>query len=224
MSVNKTLYLKAAAVTLVLFFAILLLGLYLDDSRTSIVRSQLELAGSQADESRVGLLFLQTFKDSPGFCDAFNVQLETVASNLGKLGYQLKRFGEASKLDDLGSYKRKYAVANAELWLYSVNFKKQCGSSATTVLYFYPDTRVCGECEAQARVLDQLKQKCGQKLLVFSLPADLDVGIVNTLKKQFAVERVPSLVVNEKTLVAGLSNGAEVVSKAPGLSQCAALG
>ena len=221
MAVNKTLYLKAAAVTLVLFFAILLAGLYLDGQRTSIVRSQLELAGSQADESRVGLLFLQTFKDSPGFCDAFNLQIEAVASGLNKLGYQLKRFGEASKLEDLEGYKRKYAVANAELWLYSVNFKKQCGSDAITILYFYPDKSTCPACEAQARVLDGLKQKCGQKLLVYSLPADLDVGIVNTLKRQFNAERTPSLVVNERELIEGLANSGAIIAKAPSLAQCA---
>lgn len=213
---------KAALATLVIFVIGVSVGGFLDSTRFDDARTRLDFASSQADESRLGLLFFQTFRGNPNFCGAFAVQLETVGSYLDKLGVELKRYGEANSLKDFDALKRKYALANVEMWLYSLNFKRSCSlPQQTPVLYFYPDKTVCADCEAQARVLTSLKQKCHSSLLVFSVPADLDIGTVNVLKKQFGVEQYPFLVVGENETVSKLSSAQELSKRFPALAQCA---
>lgn len=188
---------KALIATIIVFSLGLAMGWWLDQTRFAVAQNELEDLKIQADEARVSLLYFQTFKDSPTFCTNYEEELRAQLERVGALGTQLTELQKANKLDtSFYKIKKQYALFNAEFWMHVRNYNKQCNSPITTILYFYPENEECNECTLQATELSIIKKECPDNVWVFALPVDLDLGIVNTLRRQYGVKTVPAVVVN----------------------------
>lgn len=192
-------YVKALVITLVLFAGNFFFVKYLDDSRAQDLQTRVSELEDEMQSSRTLLLYTQTYNQSSEICPALEETTRAQVNKLYDLFNQLQQTESSSVLSDTSSVKRRFILANSELWLYLQQLNAVCKNAGVKpILYFYPDKRDCVECRAQAQILNQVRDEC-KNVRIFAFPTDLDMGVVNAIKNRYAVNTTPSIVLNEKT-------------------------
>ncbi len=204
----KGVFAKAFALTAVIFLLGVLVSNYFAEQRASQFLAQIRGIDSGLNESKTTLLYFDTLKGTPHFCKSFPLFESRLADRVDALGNDLTRLEEV----DAGSLqlvelKKNYTLLNAQLWLYMVNLRKECpGSDYDTVLYFYSNLAgQCPDCQRQGLELTRLKQSRAN-LFVFAFEANLGLDLIDLLKKQFSVEGLPAVVVNEDKTLQGFAS------------------
>lgn len=207
----KSVYVKALAITLLLFAGNFAVIKYLDDSRASELRTQLYSIQEEMQSSRVLLLYSQSRNDSASLCPLLANQTNEQVAELYELYGDLAVAEEAHVFADTAQIKRIFMLTNAELLLYLRQMESACGfKMVEPVLYFYPDGEDCLECRAQARILDALTQDC-PNVRVFAFPSNSDLPVIKAIAEEYGVAENPSLVIKGK-LYPGVSTREELMN------------
>ncbi len=211
----KSVYVKALAITLLLFAGNFMVIKYLDDSRGNELRAQLYSIQEDMQSSRVLLLYSQSRNDSASLCPLLANQTNQQVAELYELYGELTVAEEAHVFADTGPIKRVFILTNAELLLYLRQMESVCGYSLVEpVLYFYPDGADCLECRAQAKILNSLTQEC-PGVRVFAFPSNSDLPVIQAITEEYGITVNPSVVINEK-VYPGVSTREELL----GLVSC----
>jgi|APHM01.1.fsa_nt_gi hypothetical protein len=83
--------------------------------------------------------------------------------------------------------------------MFAEEINRKCGRTSDTVLYF--TSRVgaaqsCQECAEMGEHLSLTKKQKGSDFLIFTVPANLEDGMVDMLKRQYNVTSIPTTVFN----------------------------
>ncbi len=180
-------------------FAILLLLVYvLDSERVSKLDRQIMELGWETDDSRLFMLYNDFLKESDQStkCALWKTRLDQQFEKRVAFVEELKKYEDANAFsNDYYRVKKTFLLKNVEFLFYYMNYKKECDTNATWILYFYPDRKQCIGCEVQAAVLDKLRNKC-KNVINFAFPINSDVDIVNILKLRYNVTGVPTTVLD----------------------------
>lgn len=202
-------FLKRAGISAALLVAVLLLVIFsFSFLRFSDSEARINSIESELQQSKVTQLFFDTFSGEEGFCDSFLPVLESVSNSTFELGYRIEDLEKAEAFSDESIVlKNQYMLQEIELWLYVLNVKKNCiDSNFHTLLFFYTNRLGgCLDCKAQGFVLDDLKEKYGDKLWIFSFETNYDLGLVETMQKQFGVEQLPTIILDEEESFTGFN-------------------
>lgn len=206
-------YVKALVITLVLFIGNFFFVKYLDDSRADALRLQVASMEEEIQSSNALLLYSQVFGDSGNkLCPLLSAETGKQQARLTSLFSQLQEASAANVFADTASIKRRFVIANMQLWLYLQQVGKLCGGSdISPIVYFYNDKGECVECRAQEQVLNGVVSDCAG-VRVFAFPFDSNITTVAALQKRYGVTAVPSLIING-TLMAGLQSRDSVVAR-----------
>ena len=110
------------------------------------------------------------------------------------------------RVQDILELKKQYTVLEAQLWLYLVNMKKVCPEQEMkTIIYFYTNNPgECIQCRAQGKLLKDTAKDLNGNTWVFSFEYNIDLDIINAVKKQFNVTKVPTTIIDETTILEGV--------------------
>ncbi|MBI2597825.1 MAG: hypothetical protein HYW50_01380 [Candidatus Diapherotrites archaeon] len=201
--VNK-IYLKAVAFGLVFSLAAFFVINQLDALTIGALENKIIDAGLEADESK---LFFQILSETEDKATACSLIKQKINQQFGKNAALVGEIDAANKsvfLTDILLLKKRYSLANAELYYLFKQANGFCGDDNQLVLFFYRDQKpLCADCLVFGKMLDQLREKC-PNVKVFSFPVDLGFGIVELFKSIYGFETAPAAVVNEKTVFEGL--------------------
>lgn len=199
--VNKKRYLVALFLTLVVFSLGLLIGYGITGVRLSYasdVEKQQRLA---YDSLQVQTLYIANLLDKAD-CPALINTLEKNVDDVEQTAKKLEDFIKNSETkEDYTVLKRQYVLSQIRYWLLAQEVNKLCKKDSVLVLYFYSvEPEFCEQCTTQGVILSYLKDQLKDKFLVFSFDANFgDEPLVTLLRTNYAVQRTPSLVINEKT-------------------------
>lgn len=207
--ISFKLFIIAAALTAIVFSSGILVGWVLDSNRVAIVQSQIDDLAINFQNLDLENLIYQTFRNETFVCSIYTTKAESLSKQADQLAEELNSFKEINQfqLSKLDFFKKRYTLMNLGFWLQLVNLKKNCDYNSTTILYFYT-TKPCDECVAQGIVLDDLKRKSPEKLMIFAIDSDLNLGVVNLLKINYNATKMPTLIINEKNKIEGFVNQA----------------
>lgn len=127
-------------------------------------------------------------------------------------------YGLGEKLDDLGTrltmledqlgkndarvieLKKPYTLLMIQHYILIKKRVEKCNENYSIVLFFYSNKpEYVEESKKQGFVLNYLAKKYGyEKIKVYSLDVDLNIGVINTLKETYNFTTTPTTVVNEK--------------------------
>ncbi len=197
-TLRKNRYITAIIITLVIF----VLGFILGAATSERKLVEIEQLSRQQDADFNSLQFQFSYLENVPKEQSCIVLSRTLESNLKTLGPSLKKIEgyEASgdvKNPDYVLLKRKYIIGNLRYWLLAEKSKQLCGTDAISVLYFHE--RGCEQCGDEGYIFDQLKQRLGDNLLVFSIDASVEEPVIDILRAQYKIYSFPSLVINGKT-------------------------
>ena len=191
-------YIAAVVITVVVF----VLGFILGAATSERKILELEQLSRQQEADFSSLQFQFSYLENVPKEQSCIVLSRTLESNLKTLGPSLKKIEgyEASgdtKNPDYVLLKRKYTIANLRYWLLAEKSKQLCATDAVSVLYFYE--RGCKKCNDEGYILEQLKQRLGDNLLVFPIDASIEEPVTDILRAQYKIYGFPSLVIDAKT-------------------------
>lgn len=212
---RKALVLTAIAISLLMYAAGVLSGLYankiLELKIEHKVKEDVSFLKDYMDDSSLDLkniLLLQSYMDHVNdTCKFSSLYLSNLYEQLGpfwqKLPARLESYEKNAEVsEEYDSLKREYVRLTLRIWLIANHNLRKCkGASFTPVLSFY--TKECDTCVAQGEILDHFKEQMNLKnktVVIFPIDLEFPDDTVYLLAQYYNITTAPTIVVNEKVL------------------------
>jgi len=209
--ISTRVYIIAGALTLLVFLGGVFLGWFLDYNRVSVIQSQIDALQLDFQNLQVENTFAQALGDNTT-CSLYASRAVSLSSQTDRLATELDAFRNINQFQTgtLDTLKKRYTLLNLEFWTQLANLQKTCGYNATTFIYFYTTdpNKVCDACIAQGLVLDSLKKQSPDRVMIFAIDYNLDLGIVKALRQTWNITNTPSIVINGKNVLQGFTDKA----------------
>ena len=201
-------FMKTGLITFFIFTIGLAVGLWLDVARSDIVEMSLAETSLELTDVFTQNLFYDTFVNDTSFCKAaIRTNLE-FNDRIYEEGVELERLETVNKLGpDTLLKKKRYALLQTQFWLNAVKIKETCDADYDTVIYLYENEdsdEVKINQRIQSTVLTELKNKCGNQIMLIPLPGDINISAINLISYQYDLDIYPSILINEKTALKGV--------------------
>ena len=204
---KKHVFWQALLLTVLFFILGLVFGVYLEQLRsenfnTAFYQSEISLYDSLAVTklSEGGFVSCNDLKEA-------NLEF---ADKIYTEARDLERFDEKSQLtESLRTIHRKYDLLRTILWMNTIDVNKKCGDLSTIVyLYTYDaeDVNIKSEQAVWSRILGDLKEKMGNKIILIPIAADNNLTSLDFMAKKFGVQRYPAVIINEKNILYDVSS------------------
>ncbi len=196
---SKRIYLIAFFATAGIFILGLLLGLIIENARTSYIdnkymKQDLDFRSSQLQYEYLN--FLEEKENCPAIYETLYANLE----ELEKTRVRIENYKEDATVTQEESELliRQYFLVEMRYWLLAQKAKDICNHDVVTILSFYSDQEECPNCDQQSFILTYMKQVIGERLLIFSFNVKtLDEPLIGILQSAYNITEYPSLVMNE---------------------------
>lgn len=194
---NTKIYVSALFLTVVIFVMGLLLGLVIEGKRVAFVEQADNIQKLNFESLHLQFLYLASIEGRES-CPAFSAALGSHIKDTEKVRERLEGYiatGVAYN-DEFEILKREYAISQLNYWILSKKTKKLCGTDFVTILYFYSEK--CPECENQGFVLDYMKKRFGEKILIFALDRDFsEEPVIPVIVTTYNVSASPTIVIED---------------------------
>lgn len=211
MVVQSDVFWKAGLATLIIFFLGIYIGYWLDSGRVEQIRKEYQEMDIRWSDARVQTMYYNVFGNSSNFCEpAIEANLK-FADRVYEDGLRIEQYERINKLTpSLITEKTRYVLLKLQFWLNSIELKKNCNADYTNLVYFYSHYNGTMQEEVQGAVLLDLKKDCGKNLMLIPLPIDLDIITIDIIKKQYGIEKTPTILINESIKLEGMQTKNEL--------------
>jgi hypothetical protein len=195
--VSVPLYAGAFVISLAIFVIGIYIGTVIDASNLSSISG--DVSNISEKVASIQLLLLSE-GNSSSFCPVYLSELDSIDSDVERIGYKLTYLEDVRGIYDDG-LKKKYFVVEAESYLLSQKVKALCGDDSVLLIHFYSN-RGCTRCKEQGievlKARDALAQQ-GTDVKLFSFDGELGSPVAEALGAQYNITRYPSIVINGRT-------------------------
>ncbi|MFB6190145.1 MAG: hypothetical protein ABEJ91_01095 [Candidatus Nanohaloarchaea archaeon] len=203
--IQKYRYLVAAMLTLIMFSMGVLVSNFVDDARASALKSQINEDLTEIESKQLQLSYLKS--GDVQSCKVLRKGLKNIVEGYNKRLGNLQQYQQNSAIQSqrFETIKNRYILSGIRYWMFAEDIRKQCDYSPDTVLFFTNNLEKegCEACEKMGRQLTLLKREQDSRLLVFSIPTDMEDGMVEILESQYNVTDTPTVVVNGEKKLTG---------------------
>jgi hypothetical protein len=198
----KNVFLKAAIITAAVFLIGIYVGFVLDSMRVEEVKSRITEIDNLWNDVRLLQSYIQKFSNRTDYCEFLLDENLKVGDKIYEEGLKVEEYENTNRFaSNLILEKTRYALLDLQFWINSIDLKKLCNGNYSTVIYFYSQYDRTPDQNFQDRVLWDLKQECGPKIIYITFPADMDISTIEVVKNIYGIETIPSILINEKTLL-----------------------
>ncbi len=213
-SSQKHAFWEALLVTILIFGIGVFIGVVLENWRTSKIdyfyqESEVKLFDIRAQSEIYALGGLD--------CGTAIDENLNFAGRIYEEAKTLERYEGAERLTDtLKLEHKKYDILRAILWINSIKIKKQCNASYHNVVYIYdyaePSIDTKSKQAVFSRILFELKQKKGSKIVLIPMAGDNNLSSVSILMSRHNVteQELPVILIDEKIKIAELQKVEEI--------------
>lgn len=197
----KKFLLLSLGISVMIFTAGLLLGISLDDTKTSDIISNINQNELNSESYNVEKDFLNVFGGDK--CTLSNPRLNDLSEESAKIGRLLTKYESTNTLKnpEFNYLKRKYTLLEIKTYTLFTSLKKECNYNYTTILFFYDNNDDTST--RQGYVLDTLV-KISQNIHIFSFDRNFNDPALETLKIHYNITQSPSLIINNREKKEGL--------------------
>ncbi len=186
-------YALALVITIIIFSIGILVGTTLenarvDDSRQLTLKEKLNLRSLQLQESYID--------SGLANCNTLNSILESNINELSKKGATIINYQKDSIFneEDFKLQLRDYFLTELQFLLISQEIDQKCEKDSIKIIYFYNEDAK----DNQGIILDYLKKKFKEKILVFSFNSDFAEPMISILIQSHNITQFPSVVIEDK--------------------------
>ncbi|WP_414837994.1 hypothetical protein ACK3SF_01180 [Candidatus Nanosalina sp. VS9-1] len=198
--VQKYRYIFAAVLTITIFTLGVLFSNFVDDTRYNSLQNEIQQDNVELESKQLQLNYIRS--GNVDSCQGLEAGLQDIVANYNNRLGNLQDYEENSffRSDDFESMKNLYVLSGLRYWMFADELQDKCDYNVDTVLYFTTqigDADECDACGYTGEQLSFLKQKYGDQLLVFTVPTELEDGMIDILERQYNITEVPTVIVNE---------------------------
>ncbi len=205
---------KAAVLTIAIFLLGVSLGYYIERGRISKIEKEFAETEIEWADAKLQSFYYQNIKQEE--CGAAIGENIIFADRVYEQGVKLQDYEDANQLSEkLLIEKKKYALLKAEFWINSIILKEKCNASYKNLVYFFKNNPSLVEEESQkvqSVILKDIKQKYGSEVMLIPLPYNLNVSIIEIMKRTYDITKVPSILIDEKIKLEGVKTQEEIES------------
>ncbi|MDY6769594.1 MAG: hypothetical protein SVU88_01340 [Candidatus Nanohaloarchaea archaeon] len=194
MDVVPRAFLKAAAAAALFILIGALVGLQMDDTRTSYLDEQLQEANLQTELFLVTDNYLE--ESSQNYCTVVRDQIPVIARENAEIGQDLQSFSSKSisEQQDYRYIQRRYYVSQLKLYNMLRTYRQRCSSNVTLVFFFFDDS---ADSRRQGAALTEYRRTVDNRTYVFSYNLEADNSqVLDILTTDFGITDGPAIVVN----------------------------
>jgi len=198
---QKYIFLYALLLTIVIFNLGIFMGYMLESSRISKINTfyldaEMNLLDQLTQKDALQILNLS--------CDLLVKENIKFGDSIFQEALQIQKYEEANRINDEIIFQHKrFDLLRALFWINSITIKQKCNSQYHNLVYFYKYNEPSLEQESKQRffsnLLQEVKQKEGDKVMLIPIAADNDLPSVNLLVEKYGISELPVLLIDEKT-------------------------
>jgi hypothetical protein len=198
-TVSYPIYAAAFLVSLAIFVVGIYIGMLIDQAN---VRSISDDVSNISEKVASIQLLLLSEGNSPSFCPVYASQLDSIDTDVERIGYKLSYLEDEKGIYDT-ELKKKYFIVEAESYLLSQKVEALCGGDDVLLIHFYTNAN-CARCREQGgEVMKARDALAGQGIGVklFSFDGEIGSPVAEAFARQYNVTAYPSVVINGRTYV-----------------------
>jgi hypothetical protein len=203
--VAKYRYLFAAVLTLVVFMFGMLFSNFMDTQRSASLQNEVNNNMVNIESQQLQLSYLQS--GDVRSCEAMQAGVESIVRDYNSRLNQVQQYQDRTFFQEqrFETIRKRYVISGIRYWLFVNELKENCDMNANTVLFFTKnlENEECDGCEYVGRQLELLKNQYGESVLIFSVPMDMDDGMVDVLEQQYNISEAPAVVINQNNTLRG---------------------
>lgn len=200
----KSALLKTLALTVLIFAIGLSIGVLLDNLRLQEVKDRTTEIDNLWNDARLLQSYIQRFSDgnSTSYCDFLLEENLKAGDEIYKEGTMIEEYEKTNRFTPTFELeKERYALLDLQFWLNSIDLKKVCNATYSTVIYFYSQYNKTVEQGFQDSVLWNLKQKCGSEIVYITFPFDMGIITIDVIKNIYNISKIPAILINESLVI-----------------------
>lgn len=212
-SSQKNVFWQALIICVCIFGIGILLGFAIENSRVGTIQSLYQ-------ESELFLLDLRTSNEIislPNFsCEKINQENIKFADRIYDEAKLLDKYEQASRVSDsIQMEHKKYDLLRAAFWSNLIKSSEKC-KIPHTIVYVYSyntlDLTIKAEQSVFSRVLGEVKQEQGNKLILLPISGDNNLTSVSLLMNRYNIseKELPIILIDGKTKIADLSTKQQI--------------
>ena len=195
---NKKTIISALIISAILFSSGVYVGFLLNREKLSFIETHIDKVNTEMENFQLQFLFFDILGES-ATCPLLRSTFKEINEESYDIGTKLDQYASDNELKDVEEYdnlKKEYSRIIVSYWLLSNKLKGACGLDAATIIFFID--KECPECDDQSFVLTYLKEKFGDKVLIFTLDGGMKEPSIEVLREYYNVTSYPAIVVNGK--------------------------
>ena len=211
---QKDVFWRSAVITAIIFVIGISVGVWLDTNRAEEVQSRLTEIDTFWNDARLQTALHGLFNRTLSCDSAMKANLQ-FNDKIFKEGQKLERFELTNRFAPfLLLEKSRYALLQTQFWFNSIDIRNTCNLNYSTLVYFYShyNETVAVQQKVQSAVLLDVKDKCGQKVMLTPLPLDLNITTIDIITENYRIKKTPSILINEKILLEGLQKEGDLLN------------
>jgi len=199
----RKVFLKTFALTVLVFIIGFYAGILFDNLRLEEIKSRLTEIDNLWNDVRLLQSFTQRMIDNKSLDCSILLRENLIAGDkIYQEGQKVEEYEKANRFTPtIFVEKERYALLDLQFWLNSIDMKRICNASYSTVIYFYSQYNKTVEQGFQDKVLLDLKEKCGPQIIYITFPSDMGITTLNVIRDIYNIEKLPAIMINESIVL-----------------------
>ena len=200
---TKHAFWQALIFTIIIFWIGLLMGFFLENSRSDKVESNLLNSEINLLDQQIRDQGINQFNIS---CGDTKKSTFLFADKIYNEAVLLEEYDSKSKFSStLKILHKRYDLLRMILWMESIQMKEKCNEDYHTIVYLFnyadDDINIKAEQASISKLLLDIKNKYGNRVLLIPIAANLDLESVNLIKEKYNISKAPAIIIDEKTVI-----------------------
>ncbi len=211
---SKHAFWQALIFTIIVFSMGLIIGFFIENNRQAsvelnVLNSEISLLDEQIKSRDVEIFNLD--------CAQSKKNILQFADKIYDEALLMEEYDGSSKFSGtLKIIHKRYDLLRALLWIEGIQFKEKCGDEFHTVVYIFEyspeETMTKAEQAATGRLLRDLKEKNGDKILLIPLAGNLNISSIDIVMQKNKIQKLPAIIIDEKHVIDHLPTMEELES------------
>ncbi len=204
----KRAFLEAFFLALVIFIIGLLIGVSFESGRLD----QINQYYSNSEISLMDSVALNRISDLQNLsCNKSIDYNAEFANKIYNEALLLEKYEESGKMTDtINTAHKRYDLLRTILWVNVIKTREKCSSKIDSVVYLYnyntEDLTERAKQRVWSRILFDLKQKEGDKIILIPISVNNDITSLKLLLDKFEINQYPAVIINEKNVLYNLTS------------------
>jgi len=203
--ISRVKYILVALNTLIIFIVGIFFGQQLERARVDMLYNELSTQNLDYQNLITEYEYISYLINTKNLdnvtCSMIETTYYTSISHLDNARIKLENYLNSAEVNqnDYSILRDRYSNVQINYWILGDQIKKACNSDFVTVLYFFGDKKVCPECDDQGIYLSYIKQKYGNKVMVFALDS-AQKGPIRLLVNRYGITNstLPAVVITDR--------------------------